>query len=151
MKLHSKDYLLVGLQGILFVAYVLDITIIDLKIPPKVKGAAFIISGIGALVFMIAMLQLNKNLSPFPTPKSNAQLIQNGLYKYVRHPIYTGILLSFMGYAIYVASLYKLIITILLLFVFIVKSIYEEKKLIGHFNNYVSYKKKTGRFFPKLF
>ena len=135
----------------LFIVYVLDISILHLNIPSLLKVFGLIIAGVGILIFMIAILQLNKNLSPFPTPKSNAQLIQSGLYKYIRHPIYTGILLGFTGYAVYLESIYKLAITLLLLIVFIIKSIYEEKKLTDRFSNYSLYKKTTGRFFPKLF
>lgn len=151
MKLQSEDYILVGLQGFLFSAYIFNITLIDIIISGALRKTGLVISIIGVLVFIISLLQLNKNLSPFPTPKSNSLLIQSGLYKYIRHPIYTGILLSFGGYSFYSVSLYRMIITILLLLLFIIKSAYEEKKLIEKFSGYHTYKAKTGRFFPKLF
>ena len=44
----------------------------------------------GLSLMALAALQLNRNLSPFPSPKKKSRLITSGAYKYVRHPIYTG-------------------------------------------------------------
>lgn len=100
---------------------------------------------------ILALLQLNKNLSPFPTPIVGGELIQTGLYKYIRHPIYRSILLSLWGCGLYTGSSYKLIITTILLFLFLSKSRYEEEKLSQVFTAYANYMKRTGRFFPRLF
>jgi len=151
MKLHYKDYILVGIQGILFIGYVLPIPAMHMDIPEYMAYLGLSLAIIGVLIIILAMLQLNTNLSPFPTPISNGTLIQHGLYKYIRHPIYSGILFAGIGYAIYAASGSKILITFLLLLLFIIKSNYEEKKLIAAFDAYPIYKKKTGRFFPKLF
>ena len=151
MKLTIKDYLFVGLQFILFVFYVLNFDIHVVEIPKYLRMIGLTVTVIGGLILIISLLQLSKNLSPFPTPKSNSQLIQTGLYKYIRHPIYTGILISFIGYSFYSESLYKLAITFILLVLFIFKSKYEENKLSEKFSEYSSYKEKTGRFLPRIF
>ncbi|PKP27121.1 MAG: hypothetical protein CVU03_00860 [Bacteroidetes bacterium HGW-Bacteroidetes-2] len=87
----------------------------------------------------------------FPTPKADGTLIQTGLYKYIRHPIYTSILMLFLGYSIYQNSFYKLIITLVLGVLFYFKSKYEEKQLAIKFPEYLAYKNKTGRCLPKVF
>jgi len=102
----------------------------------------------GATIIILALLQLNKNLSPFPTPKKNTALLQNGLFKYIRHPIYTGIILFFTGYSVYQNSFYKLAISMLILVLFYFKSNYEEQRLEQNFPDYKLYKSKTGKFFP---
>jgi len=150
MKLNLKDYLFVGIQFILFALYILKINIYTFKFPNSISITGIILSIIGALTIFIALLQLNTNLSPFPTPKSNSKLIQNGLFKYIRHPIYTGILLLLSGYAVYVNSSAKLIISLLLLMLFFLKTTYEEERLLSKFPNYSEYKKRTGRFLPKF-
>ncbi len=151
MKLHYIDYILVVLQGVLLILYVWEVPLMELALPMYLKGTGLVIAIFGFLLFVVALLQLNKNLSPFPTPKKNSQLIQNGIYKYIRHPIYTGILLSCAGYSLYVDSSFKILITFLLLLLFSIKSKYEEKKLIQKFINYKTYMKTTGRFIPRLF
>ena len=151
MKLPLKDYLFVGLQFILFVLYVLDFDIYKVEIPEYLRTIGLIVSIVGVIILIISLLQLSKNLSPFPSPKSNSQLIQTGLYKYIRHPIYTGILISFIGNSFFAGSVYKLAITFILVILFIFKSKYEEKKLSEKFGEYALYREKTGRFLPKVF
>ena len=119
-----------------------------MKLGLTIQKIGLIISFFGGLIILLALLQLNKNLTPFPTPKNNATLLENGLYKYMRHPIYTGIILLFIGFSIYQNSLYKLSITLLLVILFHFKSNYEEQCLEQKFPDYKIYKTKTGRFFP---
>ena len=97
---------------------------------------------------LINILQLNKNLTPFPTPIEKGNLIQTGLYKYVRHPIYTGIFLATLGMGLFNTSLWQLSISIILLIFFYFKSNYEETMLIEKYKDYEAYKKSKGRFFP---
>lgn len=105
----------------------------------------------GALITVVAVLQLNVHLSPFPSPLPGAKLIENGVYGFVRHPIYTGIILAFFGYALICDSGYRLLISAALFVLFYYKSVYEENRLIDVFPKYSEYKTRTGRFFPKIF
>jgi len=150
MKLQTADITFVLIQFVLFFLFILDISLVELSLPNIVIKAGVIAVILGILTIGIALLQLNKNLSPFPSPKSGSQLIQNGLYNYIRHPIYTGILLLFTGYSFFTSSGYKLLITVVLLVLFIFKSRYEEKRLTHTFKEYTNYKKSTGRFLPKI-
>jgi protein-S-isoprenylcysteine O-methyltransferase Ste14 len=150
MKLSIKDYILVLLQALLFVMFLLDFNWLDVTIPEWLEYAALGCLCIGLVITMVALLQLNKNLSPFPTPKSNSALIKYGLYKYIRHPIYTGLLFLFFGYAVYSESLYRLVVSLLLLVLLHIKSRYEEQQLKERFLEYESYQTYTGRFLPRL-
>ena len=151
MQLEKKDYIYVGLQLLLFVAYILNVDLIDINTNRIITFIGITIAVIGLLTALIALMQLNTNLSPFPTPKSNTTLITNGVYKFVRHPIYTGIILITFGYGLYTDSLYKIVISIILYTLFYFKSSYEEKRLKTTFSDYEGYQKHAGRFFPKLF
>ncbi|WP_079735051.1 methyltransferase family protein [Salegentibacter salegens] len=104
----------------------------------------------GFLIVLTAILQLNTNLSPFPKPKENASLITTGIFKYIRHPIYSGILIFLFFLSLYFASTYKIGITVLLLILFLFKSVYEEEQLWLKYPNYRDYRQHTGRFFPKF-
>jgi len=150
MKLPLKDYLFVGIQFVLFTIYLLKIKLFSFQLPEFITVSGMIICCLGVIILILALLQLNKNLSPFPSPKSNSELIQAGLYKYIRHPIYTGILLMLLGSGVYQISSYKIGITLILSILFYFKSKYEEQKLTLKYSNYTEYEKVTGRFFPKL-
>ena len=148
--LPRKDLLYVGSQGLLFLLYLWRSSFV-FALPHSVSFASLIVALFGAGILLLAMLQLNKTLSPFPTPLVTGQLITTGLYKFVRHPIYTGIILMAFGFGMYTGSIWRLTIALLLYGLFIFKSKYEEQLLIEKYKDYAAYKKITGRFFPKIF
>lgn len=151
MKKTSKDYIYVGTQFILFAVYIIPVQAITFASATFVNVLGIILVVIGVLMGLLSVIQLNKNLSPFPTPINGGELIETGLYKYIRHPIYTSIVSTLVGYGLYSGSAYKILITITLLILFFYKSQYEEKKLSLVFKDYPEYMKKTGRFLPKIF
>jgi len=102
----------------------------------------------GLLIVLIAILQLNKSLSPFPTPKRSGILIQSGLYKYIRHPIYSGIILAAIALGVFDESIWKIGIGFLLWVLFFFKSRYEEQLLLTRFTGYKMYIENAYRFFP---
>src|SRR5690606_21614948 len=150
MKASKKDILFVMAQLILFGAWLFEVSELRLDFPDDADWVNLIPAGIGIVIIIISMLQLNKNLSPFPTPKKNSELVVTGLFGYVRHPIYSGILITTFFLAIYLNSGYKLMITVLLTILFYYKSEYEEKQLEKIFPGYESYKASTGRFYPRF-
>ncbi len=150
MKLGVKDIIYVGIQFLLFLAYLYDVPFLHFTLPCIVKEIFLIISLLGIVIAVLSMMQLNIHLSPFPSPKKGSRLVQNGLYKYVRHPIYSGVLIILLGYGLYTTSSYRLIISLSLLVLFYYKSRYEETRLQHTFSDYKSYQKTTGRFFPKF-
>lgn len=150
MNVQIKDVVYVALQVLLFVLYVLDVEIFTFSDFPFISILGLVLCGIGVAVLVIAVLQLNTNLSPFPTPKAGSHLVTEGLYRYSRHPIYSGIILVTVGYAIHMSSSYKLLLSILMFIMFQFKARYEEDKLKMKFPAYEDYMKHVGRFFPKI-
>jgi len=151
MELKTNDFVFVLIQFGLCLTYVLDIFIIEVNWPEFIGIVGLLVSIFGVLIGIISLIQLNKNLSPFPSPKLDSELVQTGLYKFIRHPIYTGILCIAFGYGFYIGSVFKLIIAIAIYFLFYFKSRYEEKKLLAFFKEYKRYKESTGRFLPRFF
>ncbi len=104
----------------------------------------FILSGL--VIRIIAIKQLKGNFTArLEKPKN---LIITGLYKYIRHPCYTGSLLILVG-----ITLLSVEIAILYLsFVFFHSRIITEEQILSksYFKGYSDYKKKTGMFFPKF-
>jgi len=86
-----------------------------------------------------------------PDPASGATLITNGPYRFIRHPIYTAILLGAVGLLISHFSITRLIISILLLADLIIKLLFEEKMLMKTFEAYKSYMASTSRLIPLFF
>lgn len=148
MQLKPLDYFFVLVQFVLFGVFLFDIPVLNVSLPSylQLNGIPMAIAGLA--ISGIAVLQLNTNLSPFPTPKSGSTLIKNGVFTWIRHPIYSGILLGFLGLSLYYQSLYKIGVVVLLLVLFYFKTSYEEQRLEMVFKEYVDYKAKTKRFVP---
>lgn len=149
MRVPKKDLMFVSTQFILFALYLFDF-LLRFSIPYWLIMTGVFVALIGVTVLIFSLLQLNKNVSPFPTPKSDSELRTTGLYAFIRHPIYTGILLIAFGYSVYQTSSWKLVVAVCLLILFYFKSEYEERLLIKRFKEYKNYQKRTGRFFMKI-
>ncbi len=150
MAIPKEDKIFVALQFLVFIAWVLEVDSWRFRISENMHGLGLIFAVIGLVLILIALLQLNTKLSPFPSPRAGARLITGGVFSFARHPIYSGVLFVAFGISVWLGSGYKLLISLLLFLVFYFKSRYEEERLTEAFPEYPAYKRKTGRFFPKF-
>ncbi len=112
-------------------------------------GRALIVLAIGA--FVAGMLALGRNLTGFPEPTEFGQLVTSGIYRLIRHPLYTGNVLLFLGVALHQRSRAGLIVAALALGFFWLKAGHEEVRLRLRFPGYGDYQAATaGRLFPGL-
>ena len=111
----TKDLIFVSIQLALFIAFLIPVSLFPFQINDVLKYTSLLLSSIGFVTIFVAFIQLEKNLTPFPTPKENGSLIQTGLYKFVRHPIYSGIILATIFFGLYQQSFWKISIGISLL------------------------------------
>ena len=146
----KKDIFYVAVQFLLFALYFIDWGLLALDLPSWVTYPSLVLGIVGILIIIWGILSMNDSLSPFPSPKNDSNLVSTGIYGYVRHPIYSGILLSLVAFGLYTFSLFKILIVLLLALVLYFKSSLEEKLLLQRYEEYSAYKKKTGRFFPKI-
>jgi len=88
----------------------------------------------------------------FGTQREKPEVISEGVFRIVRHPIYTGALLFYLTAILSTLSLISGAFWLLIIGFYIYISRYEEGILAETFgNDYLEYKKKTGMLFPKLF
>ena len=113
-----------------------------------VLGGVAVLAGV--VVLAIAGFGLGRSLTALPIPKSDGELVTGGLYRFARHPIYTGVLMSAAGLVVAGASLGHLVVAIALYAVLATKAHFEEKLLAKRYAGYPEYAKATGRFFPRL-
>jgi protein-S-isoprenylcysteine O-methyltransferase Ste14 len=108
------------------------------------------LGGIFLGIWAIWVMQPSR-VSIFPLPGKQSQLIQQGPYKVIRHPMYAAIFLAITPLLIESFSLPRLAVYILLITNQLVKMLFEEKKLREFFPGYPAYMKKTKRVIPFLF
>ena len=90
------------------------------------------------------------NFNIRPEPKAGSQLVTAGPYRYIRHPMYTTVLLLMAAFAFWGDDQIKIIYWFLLMVTLWFKSSIEEKMLAEKFTEYVPYLRTTGRFLPRL-
>ena len=86
----------------------------------------------------------------FGTHRDQPEVIATGAFRIVRHPIYLGAILFYLGAIISTMSLASAIFWIAIIGFYIWISRYEEKILIEEFgNDYINYRNKIGMLFPR--
>jgi protein-S-isoprenylcysteine O-methyltransferase Ste14 len=104
---------------------------------------------LGLIIAIWARKVLSDNWSIKVVFKKNHELIQIGPYEYIRHPIYTGLLLMFVGTALIVGRISGFVGFIILFIGLYIKLKQEEKLMIKHFNKkYLDYKTRTKALVP---
>jgi len=98
---------------------------------------------IGITLIVKAFLSLGASLSPLPEPKLGACLVTEGSYKYCRHPLYQGLLISTFGWSIFLGSILHLALFIGLCILLIGKAKREEDRLKRKYFEYNRYSNKT--------
>lgn len=90
------------------------------------------------------------NLNILPQLKDKHQLITSGVYRYIRHPMYTSVILFCLALLITNVDQFSIVVMLILVIDLILKSNVEEMLLSKRFNSYLNYQKKTGKFLPFL-
>jgi len=95
---------------------------------------------ISFIIMLVSIKDLGRNLSPFPRPINNSNLVTTGIYRFTRHPMYYSLIFISIGVFIIKLSTYYLFLTISLALIIKFKIALEEKYLINKFKNYLLYK-----------
>ena len=98
---------------------------------------------IALIILLVAIKDLGRNLSPFPRPINNSNLVTTGIYRFMRHPMYYSLIFISLGIFITKLSIYYLFLSISLGLIIKFKITLEEKYLNNKFKNYSLYKKEV--------
>lgn len=146
----STGWALVGTQfGVLAALLVLPAG--DLWERSLITGA---VSGVliilGVIVALAAGRRLGRSLTPLPIPRAEGQLVTTGVFRYIRHPIYSGLLVIGAGLTVWGGSWVHILALGLLWLVLNTKAHFEEKLLSERYPDYSAYRAVTGRFVPRV-
>ena len=110
-----------------------------------------ILIAIGTVVMFKGIRGLRESVTPMPKPLEGASLIVDGIYAYVRHPIYLGLMLVAFGYSVAMDSLAALIMAIIFTLFLDLKSRREEAWLRQKYPEYSVYAAHTRKFVPYVY
>lgn len=103
------------------------------------------------ILFVSAKLTLGEQYSPCFDSYLPNELISTGIYKYIRHPIYTANFFIFFGLFLATGSLWLLANCLIIVWYALISAHAEEKHLREKFPQYKEYMKTTWRFLPGIF
>lgn len=119
---------------------------------PAVQFAGLAVTIAGVAVAFWARAILGGNWSSVVTIKKDHELIRCGPYAFVRHPIYTGILMMLLGTVLVVGQVRGLISLALSFAGWRMKSLIEERFMMDQFGErYVDYKRHVKALIPWIY
>ncbi len=108
------------------------------------------LTGIGIGVWAVATVRVGR-VSVFPEPRSDAELVTTGPFRWIRHPMYTGLLLIALSITLERLTWLDGTVFVLLLLNQLAKVNYEEQGLNDRFPEYRSYSSRTKKLIPWVF
>ena len=105
----------------------------------------------GLAVVVVGAFGLSNSFTVMPRPKEQGKLVTSGLYRFVRNPIYSGLILAMVGASLGAGSWLALALTTVLAVVLDLKTRREEVFLRDRFAGYAAYAARTKKFVPGLY
>jgi protein-S-isoprenylcysteine O-methyltransferase Ste14 len=94
---------------------------------------------------------LGPSLTPLPRPHDSAEMVEQGIYRRIRHPIYGGLILAAIGWSTLTGSPPAFVAAIALGLFMDAKARREEAWLSDRYPDYAAYRARTRRFLPGIY
>ncbi len=145
-------FLIIAAIIIGFLIYIFRIDIIKLNYK-FIPVLGFVLFFVGITIRWIAIVSLGKAFNVKVTIIKNQKLHTSGIYKYIRHPSYTGLIIYYIGLALIMSNMLCLLIFVSASLTVVLNRIkIEERLLTKHYKSeYLNYKQQTYRIFPFIF
>ncbi|MGA1329610.1 MAG: methyltransferase family protein [Candidatus Nanopelagicales bacterium] len=118
--------------------------------PSWFRPLSIALLGLAFLILFLAAISLRPALTASPVPKHSAPLIQSGIYRYVRHPMYSAVITVGAAVMLGNPTLLTMIVWVALIIVLFNKAHYEDQLLLAKHPSAKDYQSKVGAFVPKL-
>jgi len=105
--------------------------------------------GFGLGIWALSHNQLG-NFHIQPIIREGSKLITTGIYRYIRHPMYTSVIIMMSSILIATPTLLQSLLLILLIFVLWLKATREESLWVEHNSEYDKYKEGSRLFIPYI-
>jgi len=149
MKPRTLGNLLVAIQ---FAALgILIIRAAQKDVQQPVPAWAWLAFGLSALVGVWALLTNRPgNFNIHPTPRANGKLVAHGPYRWIRHPMYTAVMLFGLACVLTHTDVLAWLLWGVLCLVLLAKATLEERWMAALHPSYAQYQARTRWFIPYL-
>lgn len=152
----EKAKVFIAWLGMCFVPFVYIFTnwlnIFDFNLNSTIRIICSVVLIANIFLFYYVHKELNDNWSAILEVKGNQKLIKTGIYKYIRHPMYTQSWIWVIMQGMVASNYFVLIFGVITWgLMYFTRVFSEEKMMIDEFGNeYIEYMKETGRLLPKI-
>ena len=140
-----KSYLLLGVQ-LAGIAWLLVTGRLLVALP----WIGMELAGLGIVAWAVFTMKPNR-VNPLPDVRREAKLVTGGPYRWVRHPMYTGVLLAMLALVVDTLTIARGGVWLILLVNLLVKLNYEETLLTQRFPEYAAYRQRTRKLLPFVY
>lgn len=133
------------------------LTLAVLALAPVLRGQGrnapitilgLVLFGVGSWFGIAGVRSLGRNRTPYPQPLEDSTLVQHGVYKVVRHPLYSSLMFLSVGWAMVWGSSAALAAAGALTLLLHAKARREERWLRERYSEYRDYERRVKRFVP---
>ena len=153
-----RGELLVAIQFVLFFAFAFAprwnpwMTPDLMAATASARLAVLVVFGLVAIAFGgLGSRSLGPYLTPLPYPVDHSRLVTSGVYRIVRHPLYSALLFAALGWVCYTLSLSHLALMVLGFLFFNYKAGKEEGWLTERHPEYRGYAGRVKKFVPWVY
>lgn len=121
-------------------------------LPDSIRWLGVLIGILCAFGIYWLFSSIGSGITPTSATRKEHKLATNGIYKYIRHPLYTIGSSFIISFGIMADNWFIALFGILAFILMAIRTPKEEANLVEKFGDeYREYMKRTGRFLPKLF
>ncbi len=141
----------VAMQGVMLVGAPLEHALLGRHVPQvqTILGLILALGGLG--LGILSFRALGRNFRVYMAPRRSGTLVTTGIYRLVRHPMYTGVIIGFLGYIILFGSLFLIPAWFVMALLYIIKTAREERALAEKYPDYEAYHQRTWKFIPYVY
>jgi protein-S-isoprenylcysteine O-methyltransferase Ste14 len=147
-----KDYILYILWALLGMQ-LLGLSLFPFPYGMVAQCVGFVMAFTGVVISVMGRRELGLNWAHGGEyqVKNNQELVTIGIYRYIRHPIYLGVMLAYVGGQIVAGSYLSILFLILFVYSSVVQAKKEEKLLLHYFGKqYEDYMQNTKMLIPYI-
>ena len=147
---NARGWALVAVQAVLFL--LVAIAALTPPVGPTLWSSLWLglaVVALGAVGVVVSGRDLGRALTPLPIPNGEG-LAARGLYQWVRHPMYSSLVVIALGIALSTGKAQSYVAAVVLAAFFAVKARVEESYLVNAYDGYLDYGRRVGRFVPRL-
>lgn len=119
-------------------------------LPDAFRAVGAALCGIGLVLLLSAFVSLRSAIQIAPEPKPGSRLVTGGVYKALRHPIYTAIVILVVGLFLRKPTVFVAIASAIVIAFLVVKARFEEQLLAARYPEYGEYRARTWGILPRL-